>query len=234
MHKMQHSTTRQAKQNISANLDHHWCNKCSFLCVQTNWVCPPGTQRFCKSDSDSSLESLTVTRVESSHYFSQRDSSRVRVTKNRDSSHAITDVASHFIAKQRLRKNFKFHFTRHWLELANRRLEETRPFLWLGSDSTRASHGSTLTRLEKIWMTLTRRFSDFDSTKLTRTHHCPTILGDETFTPSSKIYLPFFWSFILGNTRTSSQLDAFYDATKQLHANKCIIITNNCRWLGEA
>jgi len=40
-----------------------------------------------------------VTRVESSHYLSQHDSSRVRVTKNRyssrviDSSHAITDFA---------------------------------------------------------------------------------------------------------------------------------------------
>jgi len=65
-----------------------------------------GTPRFCKNDFDSSLESLTVTQVESSHYvknvsrvtiLSQRDSSRVRVTKNRDSSrvidssHAVTE-----------------------------------------------------------------------------------------------------------------------------------------------
>jgi len=40
-----------------------------IFCVQTNWVCPSGTQRFCKNDSDSS---------------------RVRVTKNRDSSR-VTD-----------------------------------------------------------------------------------------------------------------------------------------------
>jgi len=77
--------------------------------VQTNWVCPSETQRFCEVDSDSSLVLLTVARVESSHsvknvtrfeschHFSQRDSDRVRVTKNRDSSrvidssHAITD-----------------------------------------------------------------------------------------------------------------------------------------------
>ena len=93
---MQHSTTRQAKQKISANLDHHRSKKCSFLCVQTNWIFSSGTQRFCKNDSDSSLEPLTVTRVsqvilwktwlESSHHFCQRYSSRVRVTKNRDSS----------------------------------------------------------------------------------------------------------------------------------------------------
>ena len=41
----------------------HLSKKCSFLCVQTNWVCPSGTQRFCKNDSDASLELLTVTRV---------------------------------------------------------------------------------------------------------------------------------------------------------------------------
>jgi len=57
--------TGHAKQKISANLDHHWSKKCSFLCVQTKWVCPSGIQRFCKTDSDSSLESLIVTRVES-------------------------------------------------------------------------------------------------------------------------------------------------------------------------
>ena len=91
--KMQHNTSKQAKQKISANLDHHSSKKCSFLCVQTNWVCPSGTQRFCKNDFVSShwlwLESShsvkNVTRVESSHHFSQRDSSRAI-----DSSHAIT------------------------------------------------------------------------------------------------------------------------------------------------
>ena len=61
--KMQHSTTRQTKQKISANLDHHWSEKCCFLYVQTNWICPSRTQRFCKYDSDSShwlrFESLT-------------------------------------------------------------------------------------------------------------------------------------------------------------------------------
>jgi len=87
--KMKHSTTRQSKQKISPNLDHHWSKNSSFLCVQTNWVCSSGTQRLCKNDSDSSLKSLTVTwvesshsvknvtRVESSHHFFQRDSSRV-------------------------------------------------------------------------------------------------------------------------------------------------------------
>jgi len=80
-------------------------------CVQTNWVCPSGTQRFCKNDSDSChrlwLETNRVilwkTWLESSHHFSQGDSSRVRVTKNRDSSHAITgssrSLCGHFLSK---------------------------------------------------------------------------------------------------------------------------------------
>jgi len=76
--KMQHSTTRQTKQKICANLDHHWSKKCSFLCVQTKWVGLSGTQRFCKNDSDSSLESLTVTRVESRH--SVKNVTRVHLT----------------------------------------------------------------------------------------------------------------------------------------------------------
>ena len=49
---MQHITTKQTKQKISANLDHHWSKNCLFLCVQTNWVCPSGTQRFCKITLD--------------------------------------------------------------------------------------------------------------------------------------------------------------------------------------
>jgi len=61
--KVQHSTTRQSKQKIFPNLDHHWSKKSSFLCVQKNWVCSPGTQRFCNNGSDLSLESLTVSRV---------------------------------------------------------------------------------------------------------------------------------------------------------------------------
>jgi len=50
---MQHSTTRLAKEKISANLNHHSSKKCLFLCVQTNWVCPSRALRFCKNDSDS-------------------------------------------------------------------------------------------------------------------------------------------------------------------------------------
>jgi len=88
--------------------DDHWSKKSLFLCVQTSWVCPSGTQGFCKDVSDSTLEPLTVTRFESlcekcdskesSYHFSQRDSSRVWGTKNRDSSrvidssHAITVI----------------------------------------------------------------------------------------------------------------------------------------------
>jgi len=48
--------------------------------VQTNWVCSSGTQRFCKNDSDSSLESLTVTRVES--FCGKYDSCRVTILFN--------------------------------------------------------------------------------------------------------------------------------------------------------
>ena len=69
--------------------------------MQTSWICPSEVQRFCKNNSDSSLESLIVARVKSSHsvknltrvdlsrHRSQSDSSRVRVTKNRDSSRII-------------------------------------------------------------------------------------------------------------------------------------------------
>jgi len=41
--------------------------KWSFLCMQTSWVCQSEALRFSKNDSDSSLESLIVSRVESSH-----------------------------------------------------------------------------------------------------------------------------------------------------------------------
>jgi len=78
--KMQHSTTRQSKQKISPNLGHHWSKKSLFLCVKTNWICASGTQRFCKNDSDPSLESLIVTRVES--ICKKRDSSRVTIFFN--------------------------------------------------------------------------------------------------------------------------------------------------------
>jgi len=109
--KMQHSTSRQAKQKICANLDHHWSKKCSFLCVQTNWVCPLGTQRYCKNDSDSSLESLTVTRVES--FCEKRDSSRVRVTTNHDS----TRVESLTRVTLSLLTNTKKNSVKHSLQL---------------------------------------------------------------------------------------------------------------------
>jgi len=51
--------------------------KFSFLCAQTNWVYPSEAQRFCKNDSDSSIESLTVARVES--FCEKCDSSRVNI-----------------------------------------------------------------------------------------------------------------------------------------------------------
>jgi len=43
--------------------------------METNWVCRSEALRFCKNDSDSSLESLIVTRVES--FCEKRDSSRI-------------------------------------------------------------------------------------------------------------------------------------------------------------
>jgi len=54
-------------------------------------------------DCDSSRVILWKMWLESSHYFSQRDSSRVRVTKNRDlsrvidSSHAITAYLKRYV-----------------------------------------------------------------------------------------------------------------------------------------
>ena len=52
--------------------------KSSFLWVQTNSACRSNISRFCKINSDLCLESLIVTRVESSHSVKKRDSSRVR------------------------------------------------------------------------------------------------------------------------------------------------------------
>ena len=54
-----------------------------IFCVQTNWVCPSGTQRYCKNDSDSRhwlwLESKhfvkNVTRVESPFFLTWLESS---------------------------------------------------------------------------------------------------------------------------------------------------------------
>ena len=66
--------TKQPKQKICTNLHHHWRKKCSFLCVQTNWVCPSEAQSFWKNDSDLSLESLIVTQVES---YSMKNVTRV-------------------------------------------------------------------------------------------------------------------------------------------------------------
>jgi len=45
--------------------------------MQTNWVCQSEALRFCKNNSDSSLESLIATRVES--FCEKRDSSRVTI-----------------------------------------------------------------------------------------------------------------------------------------------------------
>ena len=83
-----YNTTWKSKQKNCTNFDHYWTKNWSFLCMQTNWVCWSEALRFCKNDSDSSrvILSKNVTRVESSHHFSQRGSSRVRVTKNRDLS----------------------------------------------------------------------------------------------------------------------------------------------------
>jgi len=106
--KMQHSTARQAKQRISTNLVHHWSKKRSFLCVQTNWVCPTGTQRFCKNwlwlesqvvDCDSSgvesfCEKRDSSRFESpfvSTWFESIPSHQILYSSRViDSSHAIT------------------------------------------------------------------------------------------------------------------------------------------------
>jgi len=103
------NTTWKSKQKICTNFDHYWTKKWSFLCMQTNWVCRSEALRFCKNDSDSSLESLIVTQVESSHsvknvtrgessnHLSQRDSSQshqkswLESSRVIDSSHAITE-----------------------------------------------------------------------------------------------------------------------------------------------
>ena len=94
--KMQHSTTRQAKQKISANIDHHWNKNCSFFVGKRTGFVHQKLRDFVKMTLtrvsshwlwlESSYSVKNVTGVESSHNFSQHDLSRVRVTKNLDSS----------------------------------------------------------------------------------------------------------------------------------------------------
>jgi len=54
--------------------------------VKTIRYCESDVWKLCKNDSDSRLESLIVIRVES---FGEKHG-KSRVTKDRDSSHAIT------------------------------------------------------------------------------------------------------------------------------------------------
>jgi len=51
--------TKQSKQDICTNLEHHWSKKCSFLCVQTNCVVHQELKGFVE---------MTLTRV-SSHWL---------------------------------------------------------------------------------------------------------------------------------------------------------------------
>jgi len=62
------SIERLDRQNkICANLDHHWSKKCSFLYMQTKWVCPSGTQRFCKNDIVNVIFTKSLIVNDSSH-----------------------------------------------------------------------------------------------------------------------------------------------------------------------
>ena len=97
---MYHTTTRRhsQKRKFAPRLITTETKKNSFLSVQTKWVCQSYVWRFCKNDSNLSLESLIVTRViqqntwlESSHHFFLTWLESSRVTENRDSSHSITD-----------------------------------------------------------------------------------------------------------------------------------------------
>jgi len=87
--KIQHSTTRQAKRKITGKLDNHWSKNCLglFLCVETNWVCSSGTQRFCKNYSDVSSHWLWL---DSSHYIlnvTQVESESLNIVTRLESSH---------------------------------------------------------------------------------------------------------------------------------------------------
>jgi len=106
---MWHSTTRQSKQKISANLDHHWSKKCSFLCVQTTGFVHQRLRDFVKNGFDLTLESLIVTRVES--FCEKRDSNRVTIFLNvtrvePESPKIVTRVIewSHAITGEKKRK----------------------------------------------------------------------------------------------------------------------------------
>ena len=70
----------ESKQKICANIDYHWSKKYSFLCMQTNWICPSEAQGFCKNGPDSSLKSFIVTRVES--FCEKGDWGRVTIFLN--------------------------------------------------------------------------------------------------------------------------------------------------------
>jgi len=116
--KMQRSTTRQAKEKISANLDHRWSKKCLFLCVQTNWVvhqeqelidfvkmtltrvidCESSRVILWKTRLESSRVTilLNVTRVESeSSKIVTRVESLTRITLSLDANGAGTTASGH-------------------------------------------------------------------------------------------------------------------------------------------
>ena len=75
----QHSTTR----HLTENLCQSWSSlkqKMLIFCVQTNWVCPSETQRFCKNDCLESSHSVKhVTRVESPCYSTWLESESPKI-----------------------------------------------------------------------------------------------------------------------------------------------------------
>jgi len=98
--KMQHSTTRQAKQKISLKIINKAKSGHFFVCKWIGFV-HQELRAFVKMPLtrvwshwlwlEPSPSVKNVTRVESSHHFSQRESSRVRVTKK---SSTVTRVDS--------------------------------------------------------------------------------------------------------------------------------------------
>jgi len=106
-------TTENSRQDSSSLNE-----KNLFLCLQTYLICQSDVWKFCKNGFHSSLESLIVTPVESSHSaktwlessqgttVSRRDSSRITI--NRDSSRVID--SSH---------GFTSDFERFYLKLTN-------------------------------------------------------------------------------------------------------------------
>jgi len=113
---------------------------------------------------------------------------------------------------------------------------------WLDSscDSTRSSHHSTLTRLENFLddfdSTLARWTCDFDSKKMSRSHHWPFYVSCHQSYELMWLSLTIFWLIILIRTvvptipQCLAQFNILYVCSPLLMSRLCCIHVNLLVW----